>query len=318
VAGLHDFRGMQRGTARANAPLVTAPRQVIPATSYLVSRRCAQRQFLLKPSKLTCTVFGYVLAVAAARYGVLLHACVVMSNHYHLVLTDVRGQLPLFGQFLDSLVARAMNASYGRWEAFWAPSSYSAVTLVTKDDVIEKAAYTLANPAASGLVASGTEWPGLWSGPDAVVDEPLTFERPDHFFDPKGSMPKSATLVFSSPPGFPAEEFRERLSNRVSEFEQEAAKTLKAEGRTAMGARRVLTQKHTDRPGGGEPRRKLNPRIAARHKWKRIEALGRLKSFLREYRVALAQLRAAVKDVVFPHGTYYLRVHLGVPCAAAG
>jgi hypothetical protein len=71
-----------------------------------------------------------------------------------LVLTDVRGQLPLFGLFLGSLVARAMNASYGRWEAFWAPSSYSAVALVTKDDVIEKAAYTLANPIASRLRSS--------------------------------------------------------------------------------------------------------------------------------------------------------------------
>ncbi|ABS24517.1 hypothetical protein Anae109_0301 [Anaeromyxobacter sp. Fw109-5] len=30
-------------------------------------------------------------------------------------------------QFLDALVARAINASLGRWEAFWAPNSYSAV-----------------------------------------------------------------------------------------------------------------------------------------------------------------------------------------------
>jgi putative transposase len=297
---------------------VTSPRQVVPATTYLVTRRCAQRQLLLKPSKLTDDVFGYVLAVAAARYGILLHALVVMSNHYHLVLTDVRGQLPLFGQLLDSLVARAMNASYGRWESFWAPSSYSAVACVTTEDVVEKAAYALANPAASGLVASGKEWPGLWSGPDAVVGEPRVFARPAHFFDPRGSMPKAATLVFSPPPGFTAEEFRERLSNRLSEHEEVAARKLEAEGRRPMGARKVLAQKHTDHPAPGEPRRKLNPRIAARDKWKRIEALGRLTSFLRDYRAALAKLRAGVTDAVFPHGTYHLRVLLGVPCAAAG
>jgi hypothetical protein len=44
----------------------------------------------------------------------------------------------------------------------------------------------------------------------------------------------------------------------------------------------------------------------------------RLRSFLQAYREALSKLRAGVKDVVFPHGTYRLRVLLGVRCAAAG
>jgi putative transposase len=62
---------------------VTAPRQVIAGKTYLVTRRTAQRQFLLKPCELTNNTFGYILAVAAARYRVLVHAVVVLSNHYH-------------------------------------------------------------------------------------------------------------------------------------------------------------------------------------------------------------------------------------------
>jgi putative transposase len=297
---------------------MTAPRRIIPAATYLVTRRCTQRQLLLTPSKLTNSVFGYVLAVAADRYGVMLHACVVMSNHYHLVLTDPRGQLPLFSQFLDSLVARAMNASYGRWETFWAPSSYSAVTLASPEDILDKAAYVLANPAASGLVASGKQWPGVWSDPELIGRDGLTFERPDHFFDRNGSMPKTATLVFSPPPGFTAEEFRVELSKRLAALEFEAASTLAPERRTFMGARRVLAQKHTDFPASGEPRRGLNPRIAGRDKLKRIEALQRLKTFLDDYRVALATLRKGITDATFPYGTYQLRVQLGVSCAPAG
>ncbi len=46
---------------------MTAPRQVLRGTTYLVTRRCAQRQFLLKPSKTTNEVFLYVLAVAVDR-----------------------------------------------------------------------------------------------------------------------------------------------------------------------------------------------------------------------------------------------------------
>jgi putative transposase len=74
----------------------------------------------------------------------------------------------------------------------------------------------------------------------------------------------------------------------------------------------------TARPAPGEPRRKLNPRVAGRDKWKRIEALGRLVEFLRAYRAAWNTRRAGQKDVVFPHGTYLLRVLHGVACAGAG
>jgi putative transposase len=57
--------------------------------------------------------------------------------------------------------------------------------------------------------------------------------------------------------------------------------------------------------------------VAARDKWKRIEALGRLVEFRRAYREALARLRSGDRGVSFPRGTYLLRVHLGVACAAA-
>jgi hypothetical protein len=30
---------------------MTAPREIIPGTTYLVTRRCTQRQFLLRPSR---------------------------------------------------------------------------------------------------------------------------------------------------------------------------------------------------------------------------------------------------------------------------
>lgn len=49
---------------------MTPPRQVLPGTVYLVTRRCAQREFLLKPTDITTGIVKYVLAVAAKRYGV--------------------------------------------------------------------------------------------------------------------------------------------------------------------------------------------------------------------------------------------------------
>jgi len=129
---------------------MTPPRQVLPDTTVMITRRCLGRMFLLRPSKLTNDVFRFLLAVAAERHGVEVHAFCVLSNHFHCVVTDRKGTLPAFEQLLDSLVARALNALHGRWESFWAPGSYSAVTLATPEDVLAKTGYVVANPA--GLV----------------------------------------------------------------------------------------------------------------------------------------------------------------------
>jgi putative transposase len=306
------------GTISATRTRMTAPRQVLPGTTYLVTRRCFQRQFLLRPSSATNGVFLYVLAVAARRFGIDVHAFCVLSNHFHLVVTDRDARLPAFEQYLDSLVARALNASLGRWESFWAPSSYSAVALASPDDVVAKAAYALANPVAAGLVRTGREWPGLWSAPESIGAAPIVARRPDVFFRSNGYMPETAQLELTPPPGFDSRaDFCEQLAAAVTELEREARRERAATGQGFLGATRVLAQKPFSRPATGEPRRELKPRVAARDKWKRIEALSRLVEFLVAYREAWLELRAGVTDCVFPAGTYGLRVTHGVRCAAA-
>ncbi len=299
-------------------PAVTAPRYIVPGATYLVTRRCTQRELLLNPSKLVNLIFKFVLAVAAARYGVLVHAACVMGNHYHLVLTDPRAHLPEFSRLLDGVVAKAMNALYGRWENFWKPYSYSAVTLETPEDIIEKVAYTLANPAAAALVERGKQWPGVWSDPRWAGGPGELVERPGHYFAADGSMPKAETLIFSTPPGFAStEDFRAKVITRLDEIEGELAAERRSSGVTVMGAGRVRKQKHTHRPTAGEPRRALNPRIAARDPSTRFAALERLMRFLGEYRDALVRYCGGERRVVFPDGTYLMRVRFGVFCASS-
>jgi REP element-mobilizing transposase RayT len=296
---------------------MTAPRQVLPGATYLITRRCTQRRFLLRPGPKTDAIFLYVLAVAARRFGIKVHAFCVLSNHYHLVVTDPGAQLPAFGQYLHSLVARAVNASLGRWESFWAPSSYSAVALASPSDIVEKAAYALANPAAAGLVRRGREWPGLWSAPEQVGAAPMAAPRPATFFRATGYMPETAELELTVPPGFEsAQAFRDRLAAATAALEADAAAERSAGGVGFMGPARVRAQRPTARPRGLEPRRNLRPRVGARDKWKRIEVLSRLVEFLRGYRDAWHARRAGHADVVFPAGTYLLRVLHDVPCAA--
>ncbi|HEX9244280.1 MAG TPA: hypothetical protein VF875_17685 [Anaeromyxobacter sp.] len=296
---------------------MTAPRQVLEGTTYLVTRRASERRFFLRPSKETTAIFGYLLAVISERYGILLHAACVLSNHFHIVLTDPNARLPEFHRDLDALVARAVNCSLGRWEALWERDSYSAVRLETSETVLEKMVYVLANPVAAGLVRRGSEWPGLWSDPRLIGGDGVVFERPKDFFRADGPLPATARLRFLPPPGFEkVPEHIAELLEHLRRAEDRAAAVLEASGRSFMGVARVLAQKPYARPAPGEPRRGLNPRVACRNKWKRIEALLHLAGFRSAYREALAAWRAGARDVKFPLGTWLMRVQHRACCPA--
>jgi putative transposase len=296
---------------------MTAPRQILPNSTYLITRRCFGRMFLLRPSALQNAVFEYALAAKAKEYGILLHAYCVLSNHWHCVLTDPHGRLPEFQRDLGSTIARALNAAHGRWESFWAPGSYSAVALQSADDVFDKLAYVLANPVVAGLVRRGAEWPGLWSAPSRIGAEAHLVKRPDHYFRKSGPTPPSAPLELKCPAGFDSvEELRERLSEELERREAQAALDLAKSGRSFMGARKVRAQSPFARPAPGEPRRGMKPRLASCDKWKRIEAIGRLKSFLSEYREAWRAFTGGAREAVFPEGTYWMRVTCRVACCS--
>jgi hypothetical protein len=249
----------------------------------------------------------------------MIHAYCVLSNHLHLVVTDTQARLPEFHRYFGGLAARAINCVLGRWESFWDPGSYSAVRLETTDAILEKMVYVLANPVAAGLVRHGRDWPGLWSDPSRIGGDAIAAEQPGVFFRKKGPTPASTSLRLTRPPGFVSDEaFLLLLRERLAAAEDAAAAELEAKGRRFLGAAAITAQKPTSRPAPGEPRRALNPRVACKVTWKRIEALQRLAEFTRAYREALASWRTGLRTVLFPAGTWLMRVQHAAPCAACG
>ena len=114
---------------------MTWPRRIVPGTTYLLTRGCTQRRFMLVPRGLVPKRFGYCIALAAKRHGILVHAVTVMSNHWHGLVTDPHGRIPEFCRDVHSLAARALNAHLGRWEALWSSQRLSLVELVDGPDV---------------------------------------------------------------------------------------------------------------------------------------------------------------------------------------
>jgi hypothetical protein len=84
-----------------------------------------------------------------------------------------------------------------------------------------------------------------------------------------------------------------------------------------MGRQRILNQRPFDCPKTHEPRFQMSPRVAAKNRWARAEALRRNRGFIEKYRDAFLQHAAGAVDVIFPFGTYLLRKLARVVCEAA-
>ena len=295
---------------------MTLPRRIIEGKTYMVTRRCTQRTFLLAPSRHVNHVFEYSMAYAAEKYDIALHAFVVMSNHFHMLLTDKYANLPKFMHSLDRTVAAAMNSKYGRWENFWAPGSYSMQELRTYKDVIYKLEYILLNPVRARLVQRPGHWPGLTSV-NIGFGEKRTVKRPDWFFNKKGKLPKEVTWRLVKPPMFRRtrcrdldQEVRERVERRAKEL----VKEVRAKGGKFLGKKKVLKIRPLSRPWTRERRRGLSPRVSAKAKEERLKALSDLYEFHRKYRKALKRWLSGDRKVVFPCGTYKMRVFFHVAC----
>jgi REP element-mobilizing transposase RayT len=284
----------------------------------MITRRIAQRMFLLRPEKTVNAIFEYCLAEAAMRYGVVPIAWTVMSNHYHAIVHDPLGKLPAFLEQLHKMVAKCLNAHHGRWENVWSTEETCCTRLVTPDDVIDKVVYVLTNPVAAHLVDNAAQWPGATSWP-LMGRGAVTRHRPEVFFKKKRSkMPETVELRASVPPsleGPAAVNWMNRVRRRVAAREAELAKKRRREGIPLLGLKNVLATKPIGAPRTETRHRKLRPALACRDKALMTAARDELRAFWRSYWEVLNQFRGGARDARFPAGTYRMRT-LGACCSA--
>lgn len=287
---------------------MATPRRVLPGTTYLITRRCAQRAFRLRPSARTNQIFLYCAAVAAAKTGVRVHAICVMSNHHHLVVTDELGALPTFLRELHRSTAKALNASQSQWESLWSVQPTNAVHLADPEDVLRKIAYTVANPVSAGLVAAPEEWPGinLWG------DQRLLVPRPRDYFDPRGTSPDVAELVIAAPAAaLEVDDWARRLEAEISALVGNAHRDTHALGVRFLGRQAVLATSFIARAKSYETKRGTVPKIAAIDRSTRAASIAAHRCFRGAYATALDAWKAGDRRAVFPRGTWWMRVHHG-------
>ena len=292
---------------------MTRPRRILAGQVVVGSRRCSERRFFLRPGGSSNHIFEYCLARACRLTGVLLHEYQVLSNHYHIVFTDVEGNRGKFFRELNAFVARAGNQSLGRWESFFGPGSYNAPVLVDGNAIEEECLYTLCNVVAAGLVPLPEYWEGVCSWRMEYGDTKV-IRRPEGFF--RTSMREEEVLELHRPedlyPELDDDEARAKLREKAKERSYGIAEQIRSKGGGFMGMKRVRKQPWKSSPFTRAPRRGIKPTVAGKNKQKRIDALQANTQFYEEHRDARKRFEAGERDVEFPAGTYLMAKRFGV------
>lgn len=284
--------------------------------------------FLFLPRRDVVQVFEYLLAVATRAFGVHVHEVLCMSNHFHVLLTDVNGQLPDFMHYFDTLLARSLNACRGTSGSVF-EKEYGLVVETDEDKVIEHAVYTLANPCADHLVRRSRHWRGF-STLRLEYGQRVRIARPKVGLWKEDPAAKKGARPHGKPSRLPDviefelvrpqvcmelddSQLREEIRARLNERELALIEARRRAGKDVLGIRRVLSQRWDYSPREPKELFATKPR-AAGSGW--AEELQRIREFVMAHARARAQFLAGKRDVVWPAGTWQMRVRHGVPCEA--
>lgn len=244
---------------------MSVARRLVPGRTHAVVRRTAQRCFFLVPSKWVRQLVLYVLGLALTRFAhVKLHALMAESNHIHFVVTDDTpahepSQLPDFFGLLHSLIARALNARYGRGENLFKTGSYDNVEIHGDMSLERQLVYLWTNPVKDGLVARPELWPGAKTlpvdfGTTIDVDKPdgafFGGRRPAHIEKQVAARRQAAAARAAKAPG-------SALAGAFLELEREEREALVHDRDLRREKKRAEaeTKREAARPAGARPRR---------------------------------------------------------------
>jgi REP element-mobilizing transposase RayT len=317
---------------------VTPPRKIDKDQHCFITVRAIGRSFRFVPTRQVVALIWYCLAVMLAKFTgkIAIHEFFFMSNHFHMMLTDISGELPKIIQDFNSILSRSLNALRGR-RGKNIEEHYNIVQVHSPEKFIEHCVYTLGNAVEADLVARARHWKGV-SSLDLEYGVPIEIPRPKlglwaekllmrgrrsawrskrARYAGRWSLPEKVTLTLTRPdiePHLSDKALRQEIRDRLDKAELTFMKERKAQGRRVLGWRKVVAQHFLTEPSSGEDMFGRVPTFSADNKWARIEAAQRHKEFIRLYRKAREVFRKGVRDAVFPEGTWLLRQRYNVPC----
>ena len=136
------------------------PRLTLPGYPHHVIQRGNNRQAIFASPADYQTLLD-LLRVNADKFGVAIHAYVLMTNHFHLLATpQTADALPQMMQAVGRSYVRYFNDVQGRSGTLW-EGRYKSTLIQTDRYLMACMAYIDLNPVRAGLVAQAADYP--WS-----------------------------------------------------------------------------------------------------------------------------------------------------------
>jgi putative transposase len=301
---------------------MSRPRPVFAGDVVHIQRRVRDGRFFLVPSAAIVELVTYAYGVAAEKYGLVLHAVCVMSNHVHVVATDAEGRHPEFTAWAHRIIALGLKRMHGIEGAVWQEGGASVQRLVGPVAVVEALAYVRVNPVAAGCVRHERRYPGAFGADEeAPLAEIVRSVLRPSCLGEESSLPEEATFVCRAPSALVevlgAERAASSIADAVARHRAEARARRAEEGRGFLGMKRVLAADVWTRPATPPRRAGFEPTFKGVIAEALAEARKVLLAFRRAYAAAMEEFRAGRRDAVFPPGTYLMRRRLGCPCDRA-
>ena len=282
-----------------------------------VTCRALQSRLLFRPSPVLNQIIIGTLARAKQRHD-KVRVCffVGLSNHMHILLwvEDAQGLAKFMGYF-QSKLAREVGRLTGWKEKIFGRRYHAIVVSDEEKAQIERLRYCLAHGAKEDLVDRPRDWPGVHCVRALLEGETLEglwFDRTQEYLarrrGEKFDLLQYATREVLELDPLPcwehltAEQRRLRVAVLVEDIESEVAARRKRTGAKPLGVAAILAQNPLQRPK--KTKKSPAPAFHAASKAIRLELRDAYAWFVAAYRAAAEKLRAGVRDVVFPRGSF--------------
>lgn len=300
----------QSRTLHEPSAISSRPLRVLPGQYLFASSRISHCRHLLKPCAETNEAFEYLLAYCAHKRNMVIYAACMMSNHYHLVMSDPTGNHPKFFMDFNRMLAQFVKAKYGLRGNVFSPKP-SRIVCLAPEAVADKVAYTLANPVSGGGVMNEKEWPGFRTRVDDMGRRILKARRPKHYFGSQKSLPDEVTLRLGFPPVLETrygsqEAGRAVVTAALKKHTSAARAEMKRKGWRYLGKKGAMKVSHLKQARSWEVFDKINRRLATLglSKEDANKAQAELKAWTDRYHATRLKFLEGERHILWPYGTW--------------
>jgi REP element-mobilizing transposase RayT len=286
-------------------------RRQAPGQYYLVTTRCHQARFFLRPDVALNGVVLEWLARTQQRFpSVTIHAVCVMSNHLHLLVCDESAELADWASYFLGNLARAVNRIRGRRGTFF-ERRYSAEPILDVEALHDRLVYVVTNPVKAGLCRRARDWPGvvLFAG-EGVSESVLVSWRARSRNEEAGvgeavaseAAPRVDGVLVVDPIPALDSEAAASVAQGVEARERSLADERSRTRRPTMTRVRVLAQSWRSAPR--DPKRSPRPLCHAADPRLRKAFVRGFEAFVSSFREASAMLREGARELRFPEWSF--------------